>query len=322
MSNDNDSNLISTAARMSAISYSLSEEAIRQLTVSPQTISTGNITPARIDEPTCWEPSIDSDRIVMPHIMSARGTTRIHPHEISVDFANTDSLQTVTVLPRNEAELIEAHRNLVQEVERQETPVVTDEDILHKTLEIQCQSGRRDFAKFEYKKGKIEIKIREGGSVARFQLNIQKEKEKIQKLIKNVKIKKENDGRIRNMEDDVFTIQKNSLRFKLEFRYSDETLIKVRDEVGRICYVIASNQDIYKLAKFLEKTIKIGGIKMSSLLKINCIEEENDNVEVLDCNDGQNVAIKTDSDGEVGMIFMSPEDAVKMAKEILKQYEK
>lgn len=254
----------------------------------------------------------------MGSVMSCRGTSNLQ----SASITNENDLfqQSFSTLPTNET-TINVYTTNVTISELSENDV-TDVDIITKTLELSCSSSYRDKAVLKYSKGCIQTNVCECGVDIKHKMNIIKNKDKLTKLIKDIEKKKENSGSTSKMQHNRYKFKCDNVELEIYFKYSDETNLKAKDSQGRSSYIILSNDSLYRLKTFLEKIIKLGGIKMSSILKINCVEEEKDNMEVLDCNDGKNVAIKTDNDGEIGVVFMSPEDAVRMAEEILEKYGK
>lgn len=84
--------------------------------------------------------------------------------------------------------------------------------------------------------------------------------------------------------------------------------------------IILNHKQLYKFRDFLKIILKEDGIKMKSVLKLNCIEEQEDSLELIDCDDGKNVAIQLNNEEEIGMVYMDKEEAMQLAMKIIAHF--
>lgn len=81
-----------------------------------------------------------------------------------------------------------------------------------------------------------------------------------------------------------------------------------------------NSEDILEILELLENFVQRGNVKMKTILTLNCIEEEEDCVKIVDCDDGRNIAIQLDVEEQPSIVYINRENAIKLAELLLNQY--
>lgn len=191
----------------------------------------------------------------------------------------------------------------------------SDDRIAPNRLRIKCRYNSDDLATFETTEdGKMLITAKERGYVAKLKVK----KKKMTNFLPKLKYIFENAESMRLSEREIKLSTRTGevIEFSLNSNQSGQLELTDNETSNTI---ILHKEDFEQIIEFFEKfTFKRGAVKMNTIIEKNCIEEETDTVKIIDC-DGKNIIIETDNDGELSVIYLNNEDAIKIAKAILAQ---
>lgn len=197
---------------------------------------------------------------------------------------------------------------------------------MEKKISINCEYSSEDYISFEFlDDGQLKIESVEGGDVLYFFLK-RKEAFKflnsLQNTLKEGKNKRRASFSYKAKGKNCSNGQEITFSLNITREDCGTILEEGNDWANTRCRVHNKTKNLEEIAEFLLKNMKEkDDMIMETVVKMNCLEEENDSVLVLDCNKGKNVVIETDIDHEKNLIFLTVEDAIKMAKTILEKYD-
>ena len=151
--------------------------------------------------------------------------------------------------------------------------------------------------------------------------------------------KRKNIVKIASQFNDIVEKSENLPRYKRKLVIKDKngTLLEIQIQLNKSARLTMSGTEnhkefvntielnkekVFQIVQLLNDFSWKGVKKMETIIKMSCIEEEEDCVKVLDCNDGENVAIQIDIEEQPNMVYLDCESAIKLAEIILNKYKK
>lgn len=204
-------------------------------------------------------------------------------------------------------------------------------------LKIKCEHGNNDWIEFTKKGNVVYIDSHERGKTIRGYFKMSQ----IAKLIKQMnKIRYmdteeeitikgiattmcrtshlNSDGTC-DLDNNVCRNRGNDLEFQVEKRWGYGFTLQLQISSWVSVFIMKSERQNELFFDFFKTlSMKGGNKKMKDLITTNCIEEENDSLTLVDCNDGKEFAFRATVDDETSLIFMEKDKAVEFAKLILK----
>ena len=151
--------------------------------------------------------------------------------------------------------------------------------------------------------------------------------------------KRKNIVKIASQFNDIVEKSENLPRYKRKLVIKDKngTLLEIQIQLNKSARLTMSGTEnhkefvntielnrekVFQIVQLLNDFSWKGVKKMETIIKMSCIEEEEDCVKVLDYNDGENVAIQIDIEEQPNMVYLDCESAIKLAETILNKYKK